>query len=326
MAAGLALAAEECCLGGWRSGPAFEKVAEKIRERLSQDYPPRLSIFTVSRSLIGQKFMRNWRGRRMKSHPRGGRESFSSKAEVFEVQQHVGGVGVDAEGSGLLEFVFAVAAGEDAYAEGAAAGGGQHVPDTVPGDDAVFDWDAQAFGGEDEDVGGRLGFRYIVAGGYDGIRWDREVLQQALGLFLVSRGCYCPAHAEPGQVAEEFLGSGEHADAAAYLCKYGIMFCFEGLDVDFAPAFSVFAEQLLKHGFSAHADAAMDFPIRQNNTCGFQGIGPCNDMLVDGVDERSVEIKQNCGFNRFMRLHWIGLDSLESWLASMSGEWFLLQQ
>src|SRR5712671_319163 len=92
-------------------------------------------------------------------------ESFSFKAEVFDVQQHVSGIGVDAKGAGLLEFVFAVAAGEEAYAEGAAPSGGQHVPDAVASDDAVFDWDAQAFGGEDEDVGGRLGFLYVVAGG-----------------------------------------------------------------------------------------------------------------------------------------------------------------
>src|SRR3954465_106326 len=72
---------------------------------------------------------------------------FSGDAEIFDVEEHVGGIGIDAECAGPPEFLFAVTPGEEADGEGATASGGDHVPNGVPDYDAVFQGGLQFFSG-----------------------------------------------------------------------------------------------------------------------------------------------------------------------------------
>ena len=62
------------------------------------------------------------------------------------MHEHVGGIGINAEGAGALEFRLRVAATQHAYGESALAAGGEDVPDTVAGHDAVGDGNAEAAG------------------------------------------------------------------------------------------------------------------------------------------------------------------------------------
>src|ERR1700758_612512 len=62
----------------------------------------------------------------------------SGDAQVFNVQEHVGRVGVNTKCSSLFEFGFAVTTRKHANSESAASAGCQHVPDCVAHHDTVF--------------------------------------------------------------------------------------------------------------------------------------------------------------------------------------------
>ena len=55
--------------------------------------------------------------------------SSSPSAEAVDMNEQIGGVLVDTESRGLFKFARAIAAAEQADAEGAAARGGEHIPD-----------------------------------------------------------------------------------------------------------------------------------------------------------------------------------------------------
>jgi hypothetical protein len=57
------------------------------------------------------------------------------------MEEQIGWVGVDAEGAGLFEFGLAVSTGEETDAEGAAAAGGEHIPNAIADDDTVLEWE-----------------------------------------------------------------------------------------------------------------------------------------------------------------------------------------
>src|SRR5689334_19086144 len=63
----------------------------------------------------------------------------SPPADLIQMPKQVGGIFVDADGAGALQLLLPIAAREQAYAERAAAAGGQHVPDRIAHDDRVLD-------------------------------------------------------------------------------------------------------------------------------------------------------------------------------------------
>jgi len=80
------------------------------------------------------------------------------------VHEHVGRVGINAEGAGALQLFLRVAATEEAYRESALAAGGENVPNTVTRHDAVFDGHSEAGGSQNENIRRGLGVGDIVSG------------------------------------------------------------------------------------------------------------------------------------------------------------------
>ena len=58
------------------------------------------------------------------------------------------------------------------------------------------------------------------------------------------------------------------------------------------------AQQDVRHQAAAHADLAVDAPDRERNAFAFERFLPGEHVLVDAVDERAVEIEQECGLRR----------------------------
>ena len=56
-------------------------------------------------------------------------------------------------------------------------------------------------------------------------------------------------------------------------------------------------KQLIGEQASAHADLAMDTPDRQFDAFGIERVLPGQDMLIDAVNQRAVEIKQEDGLD-----------------------------
>ena len=71
----------------------------------------------------------------------------------------VGGVGIDAEGTGLEELVGAVAAAQEADREHRGAAGGEDIPHRVAHHPAVGGLEAQRPGAGEKEIRGRLGPR-----------------------------------------------------------------------------------------------------------------------------------------------------------------------
>jgi len=53
-----------------------------------------------------------------------------------------------------------------------------------------------------------------------------------------------------------------------------------------------FAKKLIGEQTSAHSYLAMDPPNREFDTLCIERLLPCNNMLIDAINERPVEIKQ----------------------------------
>src|SRR5262245_51740467 len=75
--------------------------------------------------------------------------------QLIQVAQQVGDVAVHAEGAGVVEFLLAVPAGQDADAQHAGPAGADVVPEGVAHDDAVLRTGAESLPARQEEV--RLG-------------------------------------------------------------------------------------------------------------------------------------------------------------------------
>jgi hypothetical protein len=52
------------------------------------------------------------------------------------------------------------------------------------------------------------------------------------------------------------------------------------------------AQQLFQEGFATHANAAMDFPLRDYDLCRTQSFGPGSDVLIITIDQSAIQIEQ----------------------------------
>ena len=71
----------------------------------------------------------------------------------------------------------------------------------------------------------------------------------------------------------------------------------QALEPIIAEVHAGFAFELIGEQAAAHADLAMDAPDREVDAFRVQGLLPGEDVLVDAVDQRSVEIEQKDGLD-----------------------------
>lgn len=55
----------------------------------------------------------------------------------------------------------------------------------------------------------------------------------------------------------------------------------------------------MDEGLSIHTNAAMDFPFGNDDAGAGERVRPCGHMIVNRVEESSIQVEQNCGIVRF---------------------------
>ncbi len=108
------------------------------------------------------------------------------------MHEHVGGIGINTEGAGALEFFLRVAAAEEAYGKSAFAAGSEYVPDTIAGHDAVGDGYFEAAGGQDKNIRGGFGIGNVVSSDDSCFSGNAQIFQEALRLLSYHRWWQLP--------------------------------------------------------------------------------------------------------------------------------------
>jgi hypothetical protein len=100
------------------------------------------------------------------------------------MEQQIGGILIDPDRTGLLKFLKAVAAAQEAYAQRPASGRGQHIPDTVADNHRPLDRRTEPCCRGKKQVRIGLGLFDLIAG-HDGrlVRIDAERRQIDGGRF-----------------------------------------------------------------------------------------------------------------------------------------------
>jgi hypothetical protein len=96
--------------------------------------------------------------------------------------------------------------------------------------------------------------------------------------------------------SQQFASSGQGPDAVCLLPVSGGMGVakpFDPFSANFDPGL---AKKLVGEQASAHANLAMDAPHRQFYAVCIERFLPCKDVLIDAVNERAIEIKQEDRF------------------------------
>ncbi len=211
---------------------------------------------------------------------------------------------VDAVGAGAGEFIFAVAAGHETDAKGSGALRGEEVPDAVADDDGVRDRDAEFFRGHQEEIGVGFGEFDLVAGDDWDVIWDAEHTERPGGAFDARASGDREGDFRFREKREQFAGAGEWADLIG---EASVGFAVEADEaIGFVSCYCVtgFAEDGIRHQAAAHADATMDAPHGELDADAGHCFAPREDVLVDAVDERAIEIEEEGGTRgaRFRRL------------------------
>ena len=158
---------------------------------------------------------------------------------------------------------------------------------------ARFDRRVQARGGGQEQVRIRLGVFDLIARhhwSYSGIDAERcEVDRRRLH---AAAGGDRPWKSSVGQPGQQFAGAWQRANGGGHATIGLHMQMAQALELFFAEVHSGFALELIGEQAAAHADLAMDAPDRNVHAFRVQSLLPGQDVLVDAVDQRAVEIEQ----------------------------------
>jgi hypothetical protein len=221
-----------------------------------------------------------------------GRE-LPTRAELVCVLQEVRWVVEHAIGARTLELVESVAAGEQADSQRARTLCCKHVPNAVPDDERRSNVDAQTLGSRDEQIGVRLSKSHLIA------RDDRNVAEVDVNLcqgqacrLQSAAGGNCPGNSRRCQEGEKLCRAGQRANfVQAALVRFRVQ-PLQALDPCRLDLEAGFPQQHIGEQAAAHADPAMDAPDRKLYAFCDEGFVPRQDMLVDAVDQRAIEVEQ----------------------------------
>jgi hypothetical protein len=79
-----------------------------------------------------------------------------------------------------------------------------------------------------------------------------------------------------------------------------LLYAGDALGVEVVPRFP---QQHVRKEATAHANFPMDSPDRQRDPFVIQRFLPCQHVLVNAVDQRAVEIEDECRFNAVRHGH-----------------------
>lgn len=201
------------------------------------------------------------------------------------------GVAVDPECAGRGELVPAIAAREQANAQHPGAPRGEEIPHGVADHVAVADLDAQLLLTPEKEVGFRFRAQHVAAVDDDGLLWNAERNERAIDL-RTAPGCGDPVRnlllAQPAQKLDR---AGEGAAVWEKLAEKLAVPCLDPFRVAVAERPPDLTRNCASKKAPAHPDTPVDLPAIDRESGFRQGALPREDVRVDGVDERSVEIE-----------------------------------
>src|SRR5712692_2339152 len=215
-----------------------------------------------------------------------------SDSHFIQVPQQVGRILIHAVCTSTLEFLLPVPPGEEADAERPHAAGGEEIPDAVPDDNRRTDVHPKTGGSRQEQVRVGLGVFYLISRDDRHVGTYPEHLQRRTGPFEPSAGRDRPWHTHARQIGQKLLCSGKRAN----LCDLagvglGVM-PLESCILLSGYSVAGLAQEGIHEETSAHPDPTVDSPYGELDPCLLQGFAPGQNVLVDAIHQRTVEIKQ----------------------------------
>ncbi len=193
-----------------------------------------------------------------------------------------------------MQLLASVAAREQADAQRARASGREQVPDAVADDDAVANIDADALRGGQEQVRVGLCVADVIARDQRRVRRQAEQLEREPGIAFGAAGGDRPRHAVFGECREQVARAGERPNALELLdVGLGVEAGEPGQRLAVQLALELARERRDEQA-PAHPDPAVDLPDREIDADGLQCFAPGDDVLIDAVDQRAVEVEQEC--------------------------------
>src|SRR5882762_8399336 len=123
----------------------------------------------------------------------------------------------------------------------------------------------QALGGKDKCVRRRFRGGHIVSGYHRDRCRDLEVPKQLINVRAFAAGGQGPGRADLVKILQQLFRAGLDANLRNHLAEDAGAYLFYGLNFRFVDLLAEFTEKCGKEEAPAHADAAVNFPVRQAN-------------------------------------------------------------
>ena len=262
------------------TGTSLENVFTQVGDSLSTPAPDQRQRELIPTVAAGRHAMASGLGR------------LCVEAELVERAVQLGRVVVDAEGARLEELVGAVAAAQEADAEHPRAAGGEEIPDGVADDVAVVRLDAERGGAGEEQI--RLGLRArdVAAVDHDDLVRDVERRRATRrsrdgGRRWRSRGRSRAAR----RSASSSTRAGKRPPLGQQLVEDPPVAGLDRLGLLARELAADLAGDRAREEAAAHPDPAVDPPAVDRHPLLGERALPGEDVRVDRVDERAVEVE-----------------------------------
>jgi hypothetical protein len=215
------------------------------------------------------------------------------RRKLVEVEEHVSRIFENPHRSGSLELILAVTTREKSDSKRCAARGGIHVPDAIADHVGTLGVCAEPACRLHEKVRVRFGVSHRIAGNDGRDLWvNPEALEVCLGGSHSSAGRDSPGQALLRQLLEKLDSPRQWRNVRRKLAEelgMAVAQPFQGRFVD-RPA--ELALELRREKSAAHSDLSVDSPDGEIQPVFFERDMPGANMIVDTVDERSVEVEE----------------------------------
>src|SRR5262245_56219089 len=200
-------------------------------------------------------------------------------------------VPVDAKGPGADQLVLSVAAAQQPDAQHPRTPCGEEVPYGVPDDVALLRRGSESRGAREEEVRLRLGALDVPTLDDHRLLADAESLERLIDLGPASRGRDPMGHPESTELREQLCGFRERTPLGEELSEELSVARLHRLDLVRRQRSTDLARHRAREETSAHSHSAVYAPAidRQLDLC--KGALPGEDVRVDRVDERPVQVE-----------------------------------
>ena len=143
----------------------------------------------------------------------------------------------------------------------------------------------------EEQVRLRLGAQDVAALDHDHVGADAQRLERGVDLRAPAGGGDPERHTDLAQVREQLHGAGQRTTLGQELAEQLAVAALDLLDLLVAQGPAQLARHRPREEAAAHADAPMDAPALERQPRLGQRPLPGEDVGVDGVDQRAVEVE-----------------------------------